>query len=75
MDDSDLELMVNVYESKQRDPIEVIKMKYVDYIRNLVDLLPTSITMPQTNLLTGKALPKQVELASKAVCVIIVNDN
>lgn len=45
------------------------------YIRNLVDLLPTSITMPQTNLLTGKALPKQVELASKAVCVIIVNDN
>lgn len=45
------------------------------YIRNLVDLLPTSITMPQTNLLTGKALPKQVELASKAVCVIIVNDD
>lgn len=46
-----------------------------NYIRNLVDLLPMSITMPQTNLLTGKALPKQVELASKAVCVIIVNDN
>ena len=45
------------------------------YIRNLVDLLPMSITMPQTNLLTGKALPKQVELASKAVCIIIVNDN
>ena len=45
------------------------------YIRNLVDLLPTSITMPQTNLLIGKALPKQVELASKAVCVIIVNDD
>lgn len=45
------------------------------HIRNLVDLLPTSITMPQTNLLTGKALPKLVELASKAVCVIIVNDN
>jgi hypothetical protein len=33
MDDSDLELMVNVYESKQRDPIEVIKMKYVDFTR------------------------------------------
>ena len=43
------------------------------YIRNLVELLPTSITMPQTNLLAGKALPKQVELASKAVCMIIVN--
>ena len=43
------------------------------YIRNLVELLPTSITMPQTNLLAGKALPKQVELASKAVCMIIVD--
>ena len=46
-----------------------------NYIRNLVDLLPTSITMPQTNLLTNMALPKQVELASKAVCIIIVNDD
>ena len=43
------------------------------YIRNLVEHLPTGITMPQTNLLVGKALPKQVELASKAVCMIIVN--
>lgn len=33
MDDSDLELMVNVYESKQRDPIEVIKSKYIDFTR------------------------------------------
>lgn len=33
IDDSDLELMVNVYESKQRDPIEVIKMKYVEFTR------------------------------------------
>lgn len=33
MDDSDLELMVNVFESKQRDPIEVIKMKYVEFSR------------------------------------------
>lgn len=45
------------------------------YIRNLVELLPTSITMPQTNILAGKTLPKQVELASKVVCVIIVNDD
>ena len=44
------------------------------YIRNLVELLPTNIKMPQTNMLAGKALPKQVELASKAVCAIIVND-
>ena len=33
LDDSDLELMVNVFESKQRDPIEVIKMKYVEFTR------------------------------------------
>jgi len=33
MDDSDLELMVNLYESKQRDPIEVIKRKYVEFTR------------------------------------------
>ena len=45
------------------------------YIRNLVELLPTSINWPQTNLLTGKSLPEQVELASKAVCVIIMNDD
>ena len=33
MDDSDVEMMVNVYESKQRDPIEVVKMKYIDFTR------------------------------------------
>lgn len=33
MDDSDVELMVNVFESKQRDPIEVIKMKYIEFTR------------------------------------------
>lgn len=33
MDDSDVELMVNVFESKQRDPIEVLKMKYIDFTR------------------------------------------
>lgn len=43
------------------------------YIRNLVELLPQNINFPQTNQLAGKTLPKQVELASKAVCLIIVN--
>lgn len=33
MDDSDLELMVNVFESKQRNPIDIIKMKYSDFTR------------------------------------------
>lgn len=44
-----------------------------NYIGNLVELLPTTIQMPKTNLLFGKTLPEQVELASKAVCLIIVN--
>lgn len=43
------------------------------YIRNLVELLPTEIKFPQANQLNGKALPVQVELASKFVCLIIVN--
>lgn len=43
------------------------------YIRNLIDLLPTPITLPEHNILRGKTLPQQVELASKAVCIIIVN--
>lgn len=45
------------------------------YIRNLVELLPYTITLPQNNQLKGKTLPQQVELASKAVCTIIINDN
>lgn len=43
------------------------------YIRTLVELLPQNISFPQTNQLAGKTLPQQVELASKAVCLIIVN--
>lgn len=31
--DEDLRLMANVYESKQRDPIEVINKKYVEFLR------------------------------------------
>lgn len=43
------------------------------YIRNLVELLPTTVYFSQTNALSGKTLPQQVELASKSVCLIIVN--
>ncbi len=43
------------------------------YIRNLVELLPTTVSFPQTNSLSGKTLPQQVEQASKSVCLIIVN--
>lgn len=34
MDDKDLELMGEVYESKQRLPIEVIKRKFIEFIRS-----------------------------------------
>lgn len=33
LSDEDVRLMVNVYESKQRDPYEVIKKKYVEFMR------------------------------------------
>ena len=33
LDDYDLELLVKLYESKQRDPIDVLKKKYVEFIR------------------------------------------
>ena len=45
------------------------------YIRNLVELLPTSINLPVRNLLAGKSLSQQVSLASKAVCIVIINDD
>ena len=33
LDDTDLKMMTQVFESKQRDPIEVIKRKYVEFTR------------------------------------------
>ena len=33
IDDQDLELMANLYESKQRDPIDVLNKKYAEFIR------------------------------------------
>lgn len=33
LDDYDLELIVTLYESKQRDPLDVLKKKYVEFIR------------------------------------------
>lgn len=34
LNDEDLRLMVDVYEVKQRDPIEVIKKKYIEFVRD-----------------------------------------
>lgn len=33
LDDNDIELMTQVFESKQRHPIEIIKKKYIEFIR------------------------------------------
>lgn len=32
--DSDMKLMVDVYESKQRTPVEVLKKKYIEFRRS-----------------------------------------
>lgn len=45
------------------------------YIRNLIELLSPPIALPSTNKLVGKALPQQVALASKAICVVIINED
>lgn len=69
---------------KQGNVIGIVQAKHIQaenagyaikasYIRNLVELLPTSIPLPQTNQLANKSLPQQVQLASKAVCIVIVN--
>lgn len=47
-----------------------IKMSYV---KNLLEILPQTVNYPSTNKLKGKDLPTQVRMASKAICLIIVN--
>ena len=34
LDDTDLKLMCEVYESKQRHPIDVLKKKYIEFTRS-----------------------------------------
>ena len=67
--------IIGVVCAKHREAENVGYAIKASYIRNLVELLPMEISMPQVNLLYGKSLPEQVELASKAVCLIIVNDD
>jgi len=33
LDDNDIELIVTLFESKQRDPVDVLKKKYVEFVR------------------------------------------
>jgi S1-C subfamily serine protease len=67
--------VIGVVCAKHRDAENVGYAIKANYVKNLIEMLPESITLPQTNVLVGKSLPEQVKLASKAVCVIIVNDD
>jgi S1-C subfamily serine protease/lipopolysaccharide biosynthesis regulator YciM len=46
-----------------------------NYVKNLIELLPQTISFPQVNLLNGKALTDQVKIASNYTYLIVVNDN
>jgi S1-C subfamily serine protease/Tfp pilus assembly protein PilF len=46
-----------------------------NYVKNLIELLPQTISFPQVNLLNGKGLTDQVKIASNYTYLIVVNDN
>jgi S1-C subfamily serine protease len=46
----------------------------ISYLKNLIDILPQTITFPQTNQLTGKTLTEQTRIASQFTYLILVND-
>ncbi|MCZ2247540.1 MAG: tetratricopeptide repeat-containing serine protease family protein [Bacteroidia bacterium] len=46
----------------------------VNYLKNLIELLPQSINQPTLNALNGKALTDQVKIASNYTYLIVVND-
>mgnify|MGYP003583059875 CR=1 FL=1 len=45
-----------------------------NYVKNLIELLPQTISFPQINLLNGKGLTDQVKIASNYTYLIVVND-
>jgi tetratricopeptide (TPR) repeat protein len=45
-----------------------------NYVKNLIELLPQTISFPQVNLLNGKGLTDQVKIASNYTYLIVVND-
>ncbi len=46
-----------------------------NYVRNLIELLPQTISFPQVNMLNGKGLTDQVKIASNYTYLIVINDN
>jgi S1-C subfamily serine protease len=67
--------VIGIVQAKHREAENAGYAIKSSYIRNLVELLPITISFPTNNLLKGKSLPQQVNLASKAVCIVIVNEN
>lgn len=66
--------IIGVVKAKHNDAENAGYAVKASYIRNLVELLPTPLNLSYPNQLANKTLPQQVELASKAVCIIIVNE-
>lgn len=46
----------------------------VNYLKNLIELLPQTIKQPKLNSLNGKTLTDQVKIASNYTYLIVVND-
>lgn len=46
----------------------------VNYLKNLIELLPQTINQPTLNALNGKGLTDQVKIASNFTYLIVVND-
>jgi S1-C subfamily serine protease/Tfp pilus assembly protein PilF len=46
----------------------------LNYIKNLIELLPVPIVLPEQNQLYGKSLSEQVKLASRFTYLILIND-
>lgn len=46
----------------------------VNYLKNLIELLPQTINQPTLNTLNGKGLTDQVKIASNYTYLIVVND-
>lgn len=45
-----------------------------NYVKNLIELLPQTISFPQVNILNGKGLTDQVKIASNYTYLIVVNE-
>lgn len=64
--------IINAKHSNAENASYAIKL---NYLTNLIDLLPQQLNMPKANALNGKGLTEQVKLAANYVYLIVVNDN